>query len=135
VLICGDETALPAVAGILARLPAGLRAEVWIEVPLPGDVRDPRDLPTRADATITWLVREPDPTRRTSLLDAVQAATPPTGRPYDWIAGESGAARALRTHLVSGRGFPRERVTFSGYRRRGASEEQLRTEALYRQSD
>ena len=129
VLLCADETALPAVAGILAWLPAGLRAAVWIAVPAPGDLQD---LPTAARAEVTWLVREqpsaagPDLRRRRSVLDAVRSARLPEGRPYAWIAGESGTVRALRRHLVGDRGFDRERVFFSGYWRPGASEEALR---------
>jgi NADPH-dependent ferric siderophore reductase len=127
VLLCGDETALPAIAGILAWLPAGLRAEAWIEVPHPGDLQD---LPTAADARITWLVREPAATRTGALPATVEAAELPDGLPYAWIAGESATVRALRRHLVGGRGFPRNRVTFSGYWRLGASEEDLRAESL-----
>ncbi|AEW98699.1 siderophore-interacting protein [Streptantibioticus cattleyicolor] len=128
VLIAADETALPAVAGILDWLPAGTRARVWIEVPHAGDVRD---LATRADATVSWLVRESAPAPRCDLLlDAVRSAHLPSGAPYAWIAGESGAVRGVRRHLVGERGFHRRRVTFSGYWRRGATEEDLRAEAL-----
>ncbi|MFG2196165.1 siderophore-interacting protein [Streptomyces sp. NPDC048639] len=144
VLIAADETALPAAAAILEWLPPGTPAKVWIEVP---DATDRRDLPTRADADITWLVRRPttgtaaaagprtaavtaagaaDP----SALDAVREAALPLGTPYAWIAGESGTVRALRRHLVGERGFDRKAVTFVGYWRRGASEEDLRKEAL-----
>ncbi|PSK65606.1 hypothetical protein B0E53_02461 [Micromonospora sp. MH33] len=37
--------------------------------------------------------------------------------------------RAVRRHLVGERGLDRRRVTFAGYWRRGASEEDLRAEA------
>ena len=123
VLLCADGTALPAVAGILAWLPEGTRAEVWIEVPHPGDLQD---LPTAADARITWLVREPATAPRSLLPDAVRAAEFPGGRPYAWIAGESAVVRTLRRHLVAERGLLRAQVTFSGYWRLGASEDDLR---------
>ena len=117
VLLTADVTALPAVAGILRWLPAGTPAWVWIEVP---HAEDRRELPT--DAEVTWLVRG------NSLLDSVRAADLPAGTPYAWIAGESGSVRAQRRHLVKERGFDRRRVTFTGYWRLGASEEDLLAE-------
>ncbi|WP_101258221.1 siderophore-interacting protein [Streptomyces barkulensis] len=129
VLLAADETALPAVAGILAWLPAGVRARVWVEVPRAGDVRP---LPTAADAEVTWLVRE-DFRRHGAVVDAVREAVLPADAwsgAYAWLAGEAAAVRALRRHLVSERGFARGRVAFSGYWRLGASEEDLRAEAL-----
>ncbi|MCO5967616.1 siderophore-interacting protein [Actinoallomurus soli] len=125
VLLAGDETALPAVAGILAWLPATARARVWIEVPHAADVQD---LPTRAEAEITWLVREDAPTG--TIVDAVRAAELPPGTPYAWIAGEAGGVRALRRHLVGERGLDRRAVTFTGYWRRGVTEEDLLAEAV-----
>jgi NADPH-dependent ferric siderophore reductase len=119
-LIAGDETALPAVAGILAWLPADLRVRVWIEIPHADDLQE---LPTRADAEITWLVRDKAPGR--ALLDRIRIAELPGGRPYAWIAGEAGMVRALRRHLVGERGFDRAAVTFTGYWRLGATEEQI----------
>jgi NADPH-dependent ferric siderophore reductase len=123
VLLTADETALPAVAGILAWLPAGSRARVWVEVPDAGDIRM---LPTEADAEIAWLVRE----KVSPVVAAVRAAELPAGAPYAWIAGEAGAVRALRRHLVGERGFDRRAVKFTGYWRVGASEEDLLAEAI-----
>ena len=119
VLIAGDLTALPAIAGILAWLPAGTPARVLIDVPEPGDRQD---LPTAADADVTWV--SPG-----GLLDAVRAADVPAGA-YAWIAGESALVKALRRHLVNERGLDRRAVKFSGYWRRGATEEDLLTESL-----
>ncbi|MER5968185.1 siderophore-interacting protein [Streptomyces sp. NPDC002055] len=127
VLLTADETALPAVAGILAWLPPGVRAAVWIEVPHAEDIQR---LSTLADAEITWLVRRGPSGSDRPLLDAVREAALPDGVPYAWIAGESGTVRALRRHLVGERGFDRRQVTFSGYWRRGTSEEALLAEAL-----
>jgi L-2,4-diaminobutyrate decarboxylase len=125
VLIAADETALPATAGILAWLPAGFRARVWIEVPHAEDIQD---LPSEADAEVTWLVRGATPSPGL-VVAAVRAAELPAGTPYAWVAGESGAVKALRRHLVGERGFDRKSVTFSGYWRLGASAEDLRAEA------
>ncbi len=126
-LITADETALPAVAGILAELPAGIPARVWVEVP---HADDRQHLPTAADAEITWLVRDSRDHRRSGLLDAVRAAELPAGTPYAWVAGESGSVRELRRHLVGTRGFERRAVTFTGYWRLDTTEEQLVAEAV-----
>ncbi|MFE4601835.1 siderophore-interacting protein [Kitasatospora indigofera] len=126
VLIAADETALPAAAGILDHLPPGLRARVWIEVPHAEDIQD---LTVSPETDITWLVRD-SVTTPSPLIEAVRAATLPDGAPYAWIAGESGTVKTLRRHLVGERGLDRRTVTFSGYWRRGASEEDLRAEAL-----
>ncbi|KUJ70112.1 sialic acid transporter [Streptomyces albus subsp. albus] len=128
VLLTADETALPAVAGILETLPEGTTARVWIEVP---DSEDIQRLETTANAEITWLVRGAAPAPdRGPTLDAVRAAELPAGTPYAWIAGESGTVRALRRHLVGDRGFDRAAIMFTGYWRRGATEEQLVEEAV-----
>ncbi|MFH8633219.1 siderophore-interacting protein [Streptomyces lydicus] len=126
ILITGDETALPAIAGILAWLSPGTRAKVWIET---GHEGDRQQLPTFADADITWLVRDgADAAHRTPVLDAVRAAELPEGTPYAWIAGEAGTVKAVRRHLVGERGFDRRAVKFTGYWRRGACEEDLLAE-------
>ncbi|MFD4374741.1 siderophore-interacting protein [Streptomyces sp. NPDC058486] len=120
VLIWADETALPAASGILEWLPAETRAQVFLEVPYSGDRME---LATQADATVTWLVREEG---APSGLEAIAAAELPGESPYVWIAGESGAVKALRRHFVRERGLDRRRVTFVGYWRKGLSEDALR---------
>ncbi|MGK4584783.1 siderophore-interacting protein [Kitasatospora sp. HPMI-4] len=122
VLLAADETALPAVGAILDWLPAGTRARVWIEVPHPQDVQD---LPSAGEVEITWLIRD----GRQPLPAAIRAAELPEGSPYAWIAGESGLVKAVRRYLVGELGIDRRLVNFSGYWRRGASEEDLRAEA------
>ncbi|MFE6743802.1 siderophore-interacting protein [Streptomyces tubercidicus] len=126
ILITGDETALPAIAGILSWLSPGTRAKVWIEIAHEDD-RQP--LPSFADADITWLVRDGATAAGSEpVLDALRAAELPEGTPYAWIAGESGTVKAVRRHLVRERGFDRRAVKFTGYWRRGASEEELLAE-------
>ncbi|CNF93170.1 siderophore-interacting protein [Mycobacterium tuberculosis] len=117
VVIAGDLTALPAIAGNLAWLPAGTSAQVWVDVPHP---EDRQDLPTAADAEITWV--SPG-----GLAGAVRDAKIPDGA-YAWIAGESAVVKSLRRHLVKERGLDRRAVAFTGYWRRGATEEDLLAE-------
>ncbi|MEV8599978.1 siderophore-interacting protein [Streptomyces griseoviridis] len=124
VVIWGDETALPAVAAILQSLPAGTRARVWLEVTDPGNVLD---LAAGRDVEVTWLVGDGGRAAGPLALDALRTAgLPRAERPYVWLAGESGAVKALRRHVVGVCGVDRRRVTFVGYWRRGLSEEQLR---------
>ncbi|MFC5720415.1 siderophore-interacting protein [Streptomyces gamaensis] len=123
VLLAADETALPAAAAILDQLPEGTRAKAWLEVPHEADIQ-----PLRTDPAIevVWLPRDRTPV---SLPEAIRAAALPPGTPYAWLAGESGTVRALRRHLVNERDTDRRRVTFTGYWRRGVTEEELRAEA------
>ncbi|MET8582440.1 siderophore-interacting protein [Streptomyces collinus] len=121
VVLWGDETAVPAATAILESLPAGTRVRAWLEVPHAGDVQDVR---TEADAEITWLVRHDG---SPMAVDAVrEARLPDAGRPYVWLAGESGRVKALRRHFTAERGIDRRRLTFVGYWRQGMTEEQLR---------
>jgi len=122
VLLAGDESALPAIAAILEWLPGGTRAQAWIQVAHATDVRW---LPSAADADITWLIRSGAPDE---LVTEIAAARLPGGRPYAWVAGEAATVRDLRRHLVRGRGFERRASTFTGYWRRGATEEDLLAE-------
>ncbi|WP_446041891.1 siderophore-interacting protein [Streptomyces sp. SID1121] len=124
ILLTGDASALPALAGILESLAPGIPARVWIDL---HDRDDRQDLPTKADAEITWLVRDAhgDSPSTPSTADAIRAATLPPGTPYAWVAGESATVKAVRRHLVAERGFDRGAVKFTGYWRRGTSEDQL----------
>ncbi|WP_369037550.1 siderophore-interacting protein [Streptomyces adonidis] len=131
VVIWADETAVPAASAILESLPAGTRAQVWLEAGHAGDIQD---LVTAADAEITWLVRGAGRgsggTGAPSALEAIRGAQLPSAeRPYVWIAGESSVVKELRRHLVRERGIDRRAVTFVGYWRRGLSEEQLREQS------
>ncbi|MEV4754822.1 siderophore-interacting protein [Micromonospora sp. NPDC049559] len=132
VLMTADETALPAVGAILDWLPAGTRARIWIEV---AHLADIQYLPTAAQAEVTWLVRGGAGNRGPGLIESLRSAPLPGGTGYAWIAGESATVRAVRRHLVGDRGFDRERVTFSGYWRRGVSEEDLRERARARTAE
>ncbi|QUI31026.1 siderophore-interacting protein [Streptomyces alfalfae] len=115
-LLAADESALPAVAGILETLPPGLPTRVWVEV---HDLADRQALPSRADTEIHWLTREG------ATTEAIRGADLPEGVPYAGIAGESATVKAVRRHLVGDRGFARERVSFSGYWRKHTTTDEL----------
>jgi NADPH-dependent ferric siderophore reductase len=123
IILAADETALPAVGGILDAVPAGTRVRAWVEVPDAGDIQT-----FPAGAELHWLVRQPGRRPGDAVIDAVRTAETDLGDlPYVWIAGESGLVKSLRRHFVRDRGLDRSRVAFTGYWRLGVSEDQLRT--------
>ncbi|WP_034592335.1 siderophore-interacting protein [Hamadaea tsunoensis] len=139
ILLAGDETAVPAIASILERLPPSSIGEAFLEVP---SADDALRLDAPAGFTVTWLPRP------SSFVDAVVAAalrllphaTPDTVEPdddeplwevpsaaatapvYAWIAGESSVVRDLRRRLVGEVGLPKSAVAFMGYWRQGLAE-------------
>ncbi|GAA0504099.1 siderophore-interacting protein [Paractinoplanes deccanensis] len=149
-LLGGDETAVPAIAAILEKLPADARGEALLEVPETGDQLD---LVAPANVRVTWLPRN-GAAQGEKLIPAVRAATrrilgdvagtpdpdledvdvdhdilwevpePVTeaGRFYAWLAGEAAAIKTIRRHLVSECGVDRHSVAFMGYWRQGKAE-------------
>jgi NADPH-dependent ferric siderophore reductase len=112
-LLAGDETALPAIAATLERLPREHRALAFIEV---ADAAERQALAPSCTAQVTWIHRNGAlPGRGPKLLDALRAAALPPGRPKVWVAGESLAVRALREHLRDERGLPIGPLQAIGY--------------------
>lgn len=170
-LIVGDDTALPAIAGILASLQATACAHVVLEVADRADAAllDADALLASGRVELTVLQRDPaapgaalvEAVRRLESvfpggLGDVDRLTPATqdelqeidvdrdilwevpgidaltGTPaasdtrssagYAWLAGEAGAIKLIRRHLVAERGIDRQSVAFMGYWRRGRAE-------------
>lgn len=123
-LLVGDASALPAIAVALENLPLGTSADVVVEV---GDARDQIELTTAALTRVRWVhtacSREE---QDVELLEAVRALELPDGEVQAFVHGEAGWVRQLRSHLRFERAIPRERLSISGYWRRGASDEQWR---------
>jgi NADPH-dependent ferric siderophore reductase len=147
VLLAADETAMPAVCGILESLPDGKHATAFIEVPFASDACV---IDSRADVSITWLCRDSTSVRLESAirhwlaehedqlalargtqeLDDVDVETTTLwespeagdGSFYAWLAGESAVIKRLRRLLVTETGVDRSRVAFMGYWRLGKSE-------------
>lgn len=112
-LLAGDETALPAIGTLVEWLPSGTRVVAYVEV---RDATEEQRFETRGDLTLHWLHRgEVPPGHTTLLLDAIRGAEFPPGSVFAWFAGESGAVRSLRRHLVDERGVDKRAIEFSGY--------------------
>ncbi|GAB2495822.1 siderophore-interacting protein [Nocardiopsis aegyptia] len=118
-LLVGDESALPAVAAALERLPAGARAHVLVEVAGP---EEEQKLETAADATVTWLHRGANRVGE-PLLAAVRDLELPPGQVHAFVHGEAGFVKELRRWLRRDLGVPRERLSVSGYWRLGLNED------------
>ncbi|NGN67184.1 siderophore-interacting protein [Streptomyces sp. A7024] len=126
VLLAGDETALPAAAAILESLPDDVPVRAWLAVPEEAD-----RLPLRAPsgAKLTWIAEGGQGGQDALVAAFREAVTPGGDAPYAWLAGEAGMVKALRRHLVNECGVDRRSVSFIGYWRRGASEDDLRADA------
>lgn len=110
-LLVADETAIPAVRGIVAAATPSARGLAIIEI---GDAAD--------DVTVAGLDRRADVrvVGRGETEEAVRAWASPEVD-IAWLAGESGVVTTARRVLVRERGLPRERVAFLGYWREGGA--------------
>lgn len=137
VLVVGDETALPAVEGILRGLDRAAQGRAVIEVPTTADIRD---LGGPAGVGVGWVARDargaghgipgeallehlgewlrgpdaggPDAGRHDAAGPGAGAGLDPTTRVF--VAGESGLATGLRRLLVAS-GHAKDRIRFTGY--------------------
>lgn len=117
-LLIGDDTALPAIARRLQELPATTQAIAVIEV---ADASARLALSCAASLHSVWCHRSGSG-HANPLLAAVRELQLPAGQGYAWAAGESGAIRALRQHLIAERGLDKSRVHAAGYWKRGAAD-------------
>ncbi|WP_131742839.1 siderophore-interacting protein [Actinomadura roseirufa] len=118
-LLVGDESALPAIAASLERIPEGAPARVFVEVAGP---QERQELATPADAEIVWLYRGGGEVGGL-LVEAVRKLEFPEGEVHAFVHGEATFVKALRRHLRVDRGLPLERLSISGYWRRGRDED------------
>lgn len=151
-LLAGDETAAPAIAVILEQLPATARGIAVLEVPDPADIGYlpqhpgfdvrvfPRDGGGRGQALVAEGSRAADelapagtahPVEEVDVDQEILWEAPRGARGgaalrstplYAWLAGEAGAIKALRRHLVGELGLDRRSVAFMGYWRCGKPE-------------
>jgi NADPH-dependent ferric siderophore reductase len=123
-LYVGDESALPAIAASLERIPVG---RAVLAVLLVDDRDHELELECPGDLSATWVHRRTDPADADLLLRAVSEARFPHGRPDVFVHGEAAETRAIRRHLIADRGISRDGASISPYWRRGHDDEAWRT--------
>ncbi len=116
-LLVADETALPAVATILADAPAGARVLLVAEV---AGLTEHRGFTTRAELTTTW--RHPSGgAAGAAAAEAVETLALPSGAGRGWVGLEATAMRRVRRHLLGGRGLDRAALHTRAYWKDGAA--------------
>ncbi|MFI9722427.1 siderophore-interacting protein [Streptomyces sp. NPDC052396] len=118
-LLAGDESALPAIAASLERIPAGATVRAFVEI---AGEQERQKLELAPGIEVVWLHRENRPVGE-ALIEAVRALEFPPGEVHAFVHGEAGFVKELRRHLRLERGIPRERLSISGYWRRGHDED------------
>lgn len=110
-LLVGDESALPAIAGILRDAPDTLTGLAVIEV---GDDLDVRDLTAPAGVETVWVVRRDEAPGSVAAAEVQRRGVPAT-LTYAYLAGPASLATGLRRFLVRENGVDKQRVSFTGY--------------------
>ncbi|MFD5224345.1 siderophore-interacting protein [Microbacterium sp. NPDC058342] len=118
VVLVGDETALPAIAGICASLPASASGRVVIEV---ASQDDALAFPHPAGVEVQWVVRTEADAPGVGALQALRGLELPDAPFHAYIAGEQALASGARRLLVGERGVEKDRVSFTGYWKLGAA--------------
>ncbi|MFF2042576.1 siderophore-interacting protein [Kitasatospora sp. NPDC058170] len=117
-LLAADESALPAALTILDRLHPSVRVSAYFEI---ADAADALPLSTRADLTTSWLPRPTGHPKGHLLSAALLDARLPSSASA-WLAGEASSVTAIRRHLLTDLGYPREHVQAKGYWKQGESD-------------
>ncbi|MFD4868687.1 siderophore-interacting protein [Streptomyces sp. NPDC058412] len=118
-LLVGDESALPAIAAAMERMPVGARVHAFVEIEGPGDELK---VATPDGVVPVWLHRAGRPIGE-ALVEAVTGLEFPSTDVHAFVHGEAGFVKDLRRHLRLERGIPRERLSISGYWRLGETDE------------
>ncbi|MFF3674152.1 siderophore-interacting protein [Streptomyces sp. NPDC002120] len=118
-LLVGDESALPAIAAAMERMPVGARVHAFVEIDGP---QDQLKVATPDGVVPIWLHRAGRPIGE-ALVEAVTALEFPSTDVHAFVHGEAGFVKDLRRHLRLERGIPRERLSISGYWRLGETDE------------
>lgn len=120
-LLVGDESALPAIGASLEAMPSGVPVHVFVEV---ADEHEQQPLSSKADVRLRWLHRSAGQ----DVVAAVRELEFPAGEAQAFVHGEAGFVRDLRRYLRDECLLHAERMSLSGYWRRGKDDEQWREE-------
>jgi NADPH-dependent ferric siderophore reductase len=111
-LFVGDESGLPAVAGVLRDLPRDTVGHAFLEVI---DAADAQETGAPDGVAVHWLVRDRGAKPGSLALSTVQQFAFPDGSPYAFVVGEQSLPTSLRRYLVNERGVPKTHVSFCGF--------------------
>ncbi|WP_072313242.1 siderophore-interacting protein [Agrococcus sp. Marseille-P2731] len=111
VLMVGDESALPAIAGICESLDEGVRGTAVIEVGHRDDIQQ-FERPMNVD--VRWIERG-QARAGDAALEELRGLHLADDLGYAYSAGEQLLATGTRRHLVRDRGMEKQRITFTGY--------------------
>ncbi len=119
-LLAGDESALPAIMGILRDLPRHSRGLAIIEIP---HIDDQQQVEAPEGFEIRWIARdEAHGLPGAAALEAVQSFTPENPETLAaYVVGERMLATEGRRALVRA-GVPKNRISFVGYWRQGKAQ-------------
>ena len=112
VVLAGDESALPAVLGILRDLPRDTIGDAIIEIP---DAADQQDAEAPEGVQVHWIVRAHGTKPGEAALASLRALPQWSGPVSAFVAGEQKLATGGRRHLVGERGVDKAAVDFCGY--------------------
>lgn len=113
-LLAGDSSALPAIEAILRELPAGTRAQAFLQLT---DPAERRALPSPATVEVTWL-----DDGVATLLGALRETELPSTGVDTWVAAERSIVQAVRGFLLTELRLDRRHVRTTAYWRRGRAE-------------
>jgi NADPH-dependent ferric siderophore reductase len=116
-VLAGDESALPAIATILAVTPPDLPTTVLAEI---GTASDEHDLGADDGVDVRWLHRHTRPPGE--LLGETLRRVVPAGDGRVWVACEAGAMLVIRRWLIDERSLDRRAVSTRGYWSLGRTE-------------
>jgi NADPH-dependent ferric siderophore reductase len=122
-LLIGDESALPAIAATLERLPATAVGHVLLEVD--GEAQE-QSLAAPEGMRVRWVHHGARPLGA-ALVEALAALPFPDGEVQAFVHGEAGVVKELRRVLRLERGLAQSQLSISGYWRLGASDEVWRS--------
>lgn len=122
ILIGGDESALPAIARMLAEVPAGTNVTVMVEV---ANAAEEQLMPSAGNVTLRWLHRDIYPAEASLTLsgDMVAAIETMAEDTFVWFACETADVRVVRS-LLKKRRHNKERMYIARYWERGKGGEE-----------
>ncbi len=112
VVLAGEESAMPAVLGILRDLPRASTGVAVIEIPDAAD-RQPDEAP--AGVELRWVVRSAGARPGAVALEELRTVCPVAEPVSAFLAGEQRLATEGRRYLVNDCGIPKSAVDFTGY--------------------